>query len=158
MAASITRRERQIGYAIIGLTGAAYLAIWSPVVLGRVKVPAKTAFLDTPAFAIPEGLALLAIAAFMIYRDKRRIAGAFAMLEALGAGWGNLVLLAFPLLAWGVFVGFKVDKAEVEARRQARMARRAAKSGTPSQLARHTPEASKRYTPPKRKPGRRKSG
>jgi hypothetical protein len=153
MAAPLSKRERNIGYGILIFTVAAFLALWTPVVIGKVKVPKKTPFVDQPVFAVTLGIVMMAFVAYFIWRDRRRIAGAFAMLVALG-GWGNLVLLAFPILAWGVFVGFKLDKAEIEARRAAREAKRAAK-GKASKPAtgdsRPIPPQSKRYTPPKRR-------
>ncbi|MEX6429453.1 MAG: hypothetical protein ACYCWN_11350 [Ferrimicrobium sp.] len=156
MAAPLSKRERQIGFGIVALTAVAYIAIWTPVIIGKVKPAKNVSFLNNPAVAITEGLLLMAITAFMIYRNQRRFAGVGAVIVALGAGWGTLVLLAFPLMAWGVFVGFKVDRAQVELRRQARLAK---KSGLPAPSASGTnvrasaprprPSASKRYTPPK---------
>ena len=156
MAAPLSKRERQIGFGIVALTAIAYIAIWTPVIIGKVKPAKNPSFLDNPAVAITEGLALMAITAFMIYRNQRRFAGVGAIIVALGAGWGSLVLLAFPLMAWGVFAGFKVDRAQVELRRQARQAKKAglappSAAGSKGAIMppRPRPSASKRYTPPK---------
>jgi hypothetical protein len=156
MAAPLSKRERQIGFGIVALTAIAYIAIWTPVIIGKVKPAKHASFLTNPAVAITEGLLLMAITAFMIYRNQRRYAGVGAIVVALGAGWGSLVLVAFPLMAWGVFVGFKVDRAQVELRRQARQAKKAglappSSSGgsTVAMAPRPRPTASKRYTPPK---------
>jgi hypothetical protein len=156
MAAPLSKRERQIGFGIVALTAIAYIAIWTPVIIGKVKPAKNASFLNNPAVAITEGLVLMAITAFMIYRNQRRFAGVGAIVVALGAGWGSLVLVAFPLMAWGVFVGFKVDRAQVELRRQARLAKKAglappsSSGGSAAMMApRPRPTASKRYTPPK---------
>ena len=158
MAAPITKRERQVGFSLVGLTAIAYIAIWIPVIIGKTKPAKPLPFLAQPAFAITEGLLLMAFTAFFIFRNQRRFAGVGAVVVALGSGWGNLVLLAFPLMAWGVFVGFKVDRAEMDARRQARLARKALKGGAstgPAPGPRPKPQPSKRYTPPKVRKGRR---
>ncbi|MCI2975588.1 MAG: hypothetical protein MP439_05875 [Ferrimicrobium sp.] len=161
MAAPLSKRERQFGFGIVAATAVAYIAIWTPVIIGKVKPAKNASFLDNPAVAITEGLLLMAITAVMIYRNQRRFAGVGAIIVALGAGWGSLVLLAFPLMAWGVYAGFKVDKAQVEARRLARQAKKAglAPPGSSGGVAngssivnasqRPRPTASKRYTPPK---------
>ncbi|MHB8190880.1 MAG: hypothetical protein ACYDHP_10795 [Ferrimicrobium sp.] len=158
--APLTKKETQVGYALTGLTAIAYLVIWYPVIIGKVHSNSHS-FFTNPLVAITEGLVLMALTAIMIWRRRRRFAGAFAMLVGLGAGWGTLVLLAFPLLAFGVFVGFKIDRADVERRRMARQAKREGRSPSTQQTAsvgntRIRPQASKRYTPPKRRSGRRR--
>ncbi len=150
----LTKRERQIGYGLVVLEAVAYTVLWIPVLRGHVKLRGQ-GLLANPEFILAEGLVLMAITALMIQRDRRRIAGAFAMLVAIGAGWGNLIIAAFPILAWGVFVGFKANPEVVRARREAREARRREKAGASAEsgatLLPHRPTTpSKRYTPPKR--------
>jgi len=149
----LSRRERQIGYALVVFEAVAYTVLWIPVLEGHVRLRGH-GVLENPEFILAEGLVLMGLTALMIQRDRRRIAGAFAMLVAIGAGWGNLVIAAFPILAWGVFVGFKANPEVIAARRAAREAKRAQKLGqvSPDQtLLPHRPTTpSKRYTPPKR--------
>jgi hypothetical protein len=149
----LSRRERQIGYGLVVLEAVAYTVLWIPVLDGHVKLRGH-GLLENPWFILGEGLALMGLTALMIQRDRRRIAGFFAMLVAIGAGWGNLVIAAFPILAWGVFVGFKANPEVIAARRAAREARQRAKKGEPNPgdtLLPHRPTTpSKRYTPPKR--------
>jgi len=162
MASQLSKREQQIGYALQGFTAAAYIVIWADGLVRTVKHTVHVPFFDEPAVAISEGLILLALTAFFTYRGRRRFAGVGGMLVAIGAGWGNFVLLAFPLLAWAVFVFTRIDRAEMELRRQRRLARKAAKEGrAPTNpdaggvVARGRPKPSKRYTPPK-PPARRR--
>lgn len=156
MAAQLSKREQQIGYALQGFSAAAYIVIWADGLVRTAKHTVHVPFFDQPVLAISEGLILLALTAFFTYRGRRRFAGIGGMLVAIGAGWGNFVLLAFPLLAWAVFVFTRIDRAEMEARRQARLARKAAKEGkalpdadSGGVIARGRPKPSKRYTPPK---------
>ncbi|WP_041661767.1 hypothetical protein [Acidimicrobium ferrooxidans] len=160
----LSRRERQIGYALVLIEAVVYTVLWIPVLDGHVKLTGH-GILANPEFILAEGLVLMAITAIMIQRDRRRIAGGFAMLVAIGAGWGNLVIAAFPILAWGVFVGFKANPEVVAARRAAREARRSGKgktgdgAATEGTLLPHRPTtASKRYTPPKRRATVRRRG
>jgi len=154
--AALSRRERLFGYVLTAATAVVYLVIWFPALIGDVHTKSHS-FFEQPIVAVVEGLVLMGITAFMILRDRRRIAGAFAILVGIGAGWGTLVLAAFPLLAWGVFVGFKVDPETVAARRAAREQRKTGKnvSTNSSEAPRPLPTPSKRYTPPKSRTKRR---
>ncbi len=154
--AALSRRERQFGYVLTAATAVVYLVIWFPALVGDVHTKSHS-FFEQPIVAVIEGLVLMGITAVMILRDRRRIAGAFAILVGIGAGWGTLVLAAFPLLAWGVFVGFKIDPQTVAARRAAREQRREGKgrSATSNEPPRAAPVPSKRYTPPKSRTKRR---
>ncbi len=159
-------KEQRYAYAAAGLGAAASVALWAP------------AFDERAGIALGAiGVAMAALLAAAARRRSRLLAGVASVLLAFGS-WGMAWLIGLPYLVLASWLALRAPRVRAEPRRRAeageerdaglrpeprtprtmRRRRRRAKDGDteeaaePSRARPAPPPASKRYTPPQRRP------
>lgn len=156
MSTYLTRKEKQIGLALLAVSAIAYFAIWYGPVFKH-----EFAKGSNPLLYLGGGLAMMVVATIGVLKARRAIAGALCMIVAFGP-WGKYIVFPFPLLAFGAFTAFKKDpeamarrRAEVQKRKDEKASGKSSGSRNAGRTVtdatgRSIPQSSKRYTPPAR--------
>lgn len=144
--------EQKIGFLAAGYGGAAITAI---------TASSKDGF--GGRFLL--GMAFVALFAVLLWKTNRWLAGIGAILTVYGSPWGTLILFAFPVLAFFVWLNIRIfrdqrqrmdEKASagdfgVDPRDVPRGRKKVDEKATQDATGRSLAPASKRYTPPKKK-------
>jgi hypothetical protein len=120
---------------------------------------------DSPVWRYPLGAAFCLLFAVLIWKTNRWLAGIGAILAVYGSQWGTLILFAFPVLAFFVWLNIRIFKDQrkrmdekaaageygIDPRDVPRGRKKIDEKATEDGIGRVLPPASKRYTPPKKR-------
>jgi hypothetical protein len=151
--------EQRIGWGTAAYATAAIVAITA------MSKGGFSGNADNPAWRFPLGLAFCLIFALLLWKTNRWLSGIGAILTVYGSPWGNLVLFAFPVLAFFVWLNIRIFKDQrqrmdekaaagdygVDPRDVPRGRKKMDEKATQDAMGRSLAAASKRYTPPKKK-------
>jgi hypothetical protein len=151
--------EQRIGWGTAAYATAAIVAITA------MSKGGFSGNADNPAWRFPLGVAFCLIFALLLWKTNRWLSGIGAILTVYGSPWGNLVLFAFPVLAFFVWLNIRIFKDQrqrmdekaaagdygVDPRDVPRGRKKMDEKATQDAMGRSLAAASKRYTPPKKK-------
>lgn len=148
--------EQKIGYLA---------AAYGLAALTAVTATSKSGFGGDTAWRFPLGAAFLVLFGVLLWKTNRWLAGIGAILTVYGSPWGSMILFAFPLLAYFVWLNIRIFRDQrqrieeraavgdfgVDPRSVPRGRKKAEEKATQDATGRSLAPASKRYTPPKKK-------